>query len=63
LACCHAALAAGREGSGLSPGDAEAEADKAMGLLRLALVGGYRKPDAPEPSRPSTRSAAAATSG
>ena len=44
LACCHATLAgaAGREGSVISAGDGEAEADAAMGLLRRAAAEGYR---------------------
>jgi len=44
LACCHAALAslAGLAGSGLSPGDAELEADRAMDLIRRAVAGGHR---------------------
>jgi serine/threonine-protein kinase len=44
LACCHAALSAvaGRPGSGLSSGDGEAEAGKAMELLRRAVAGGYK---------------------
>jgi hypothetical protein len=44
LACCHAALAAAfeREGTGRSPGDGEAEAAKAMDLLRRAASAGYR---------------------
>ena len=44
LACCHAAFAAaaGREGSGMSAGDGETEADKAMTLLRKVVADGYR---------------------
>jgi len=48
LACRHAALAsaAGREGSGISAGDGEADADKAMTLLHKAVAQGYRNADA-----------------
>ncbi len=44
LACCHAALAAaaGRKDSGISGGNSEAEAGKAMELLRRAAAAGYR---------------------
>ncbi len=44
LACCRAALAAaaGREQAGISAGDGESEADKAMALLQQAVAQGYR---------------------
>ena len=44
LACCHAALAtaSGREPAGISAGQGEAEADKAMTLLHKAVGQGYR---------------------
>jgi eukaryotic-like serine/threonine-protein kinase len=43
-ACCHSSLswAAGRTGSGVSAGEAEAEAAKALGLLRRAAETGFR---------------------
>jgi serine/threonine-protein kinase len=43
-ACCHAALAglAGAAGSGILPGSAPAEADRAMEQLRKAVAMGYR---------------------
>jgi tetratricopeptide (TPR) repeat protein/tRNA A-37 threonylcarbamoyl transferase component Bud32 len=45
LASCHAALAAAAvsEGSGISAGNGEAEAAKAMDLLRRAVRNGYRR--------------------
>jgi len=48
LACCHATLAgaAARERSGISASDGEAEAGKAIDLLRLAVAEGYRNADA-----------------
>jgi eukaryotic-like serine/threonine-protein kinase len=43
MACCHAALAAaGREGLSASTGNGESEADKAIALLRRAVLNGYR---------------------
>jgi serine/threonine-protein kinase len=47
LAYCHAMLAgaAGRKGSGVSATDGEAQAGKAMDLLRRAVAGGYRDSD------------------
>jgi hypothetical protein len=43
-ACCHAALAglAGRAGSGVSAGEREAAAAKAMDYLRQMVAMGYR---------------------
>jgi eukaryotic-like serine/threonine-protein kinase len=43
-ACCHATLAAlaGREGSGVSAGEARVEAEKAMAILKQAVSEGYR---------------------
>jgi hypothetical protein len=43
-ACCHAALAAlaGRAGSGVSPAEAEHEAELAMESLGRAIASGYR---------------------
>ncbi len=43
-ACCHASLswAAGRPGSGVSAGEADAEAAKALALLRRAAETGFR---------------------
>ena len=43
-ACCHAALAglAGQDGAGVPAGEAKAEADQAMALLRKAVDMGYR---------------------
>ncbi len=43
-ACCHATLAAlsGREGSGVSAGEARVEAEKAMAALKQAVSEGYR---------------------
>ncbi len=43
-ACCHASLswAAGRPGSGVSAGEADAEAAKALALLWRAVAMGYR---------------------
>ena len=43
-ACCHASLswAAGRPGSGVSAGEADAEAAKALALLRRAAATGFR---------------------
>jgi eukaryotic-like serine/threonine-protein kinase len=43
LACCHATIAgaAGRDGSGISAGDGEAEANKTMELLSRAVAEGY----------------------
>ena len=48
LACCHAALVAGARGerSGISTGDGESEADKAMVLIHKAAAQGYRNTDA-----------------
>jgi eukaryotic-like serine/threonine-protein kinase len=45
-ACCHASLswAAGRPGSGVSTGEAEAEAAMALALLRRTAETGYRDP-------------------
>jgi eukaryotic-like serine/threonine-protein kinase len=45
-ACCHASLswAAGRPGSGVSADEADAEAAKALALLRRAAEMGYRNP-------------------
>ena len=45
-ACCHASLswAAGRPGSGVSADEADAEAAKALALLRRAAAMGYRNP-------------------
>jgi hypothetical protein len=47
-ACCHAALAglAGRDGSGVSSGEASSGADTATALLATAVTTGYRNPDA-----------------
>jgi tetratricopeptide (TPR) repeat protein/tRNA A-37 threonylcarbamoyl transferase component Bud32 len=48
LACSHAALAgaATREGSGISSGQGEVEAVKALDLLRRAVAAGYHDADA-----------------
>jgi hypothetical protein len=64
-ACCHALLSAlpGRADEGVSGGDADVEAAKAMSLLRRAVAGGFRNIDhfthetAPDPlrSRPDFR--------
>lgn len=44
LACCHAALAGAAQGNapGISASEAEAEAGRAMNLLRRAITEGYR---------------------
>jgi serine/threonine-protein kinase len=46
-ACCHGALAglASKNGSGLPPAEATAQANEAMAILRQAVAGGYRDID------------------
>ncbi len=58
-ACCHATLAAlaGRDGSGVSSGEASAEADKAMAALARQSRWATATPTLTAPNRPSTRSA------
>ena len=65
-ACCHSSLswAAGRPGSGVSAGDAEAEAAKAAGTAPACGGEWASQPRLPTATRPpSTRSATGPTSG
>jgi hypothetical protein len=64
-ACCHAMLAglAGATGSGVSPGQGQSKADKAMDLLRRAVGWATAIATPSAPRRPWVRSAAARTFG
>ena len=54
---------AGGAGSGMSAGEADAEAVKAVSLLRRAAAMGFRDPPATAPRPRWTRSATGRTSG